>query len=71
MQIDQSLVEQAEILADGSEIHDVKGLVGMYRNIEDREVAAAFERELRSFVVRKRLARLPPASRRAKTFASI
>jgi hypothetical protein len=59
MSIDQSLIAEAESLADGSDIHNVTALVGMYRKLEDHELAAVFERELRQFVARKRLARLP------------
>jgi hypothetical protein len=60
MSIDQDLVAEAHRLTDGSDIHDILGLVAMYRSAVKEgveSVAAEFERGLRSYVVSKRVQR--------------
>jgi hypothetical protein len=48
-------------LSDGADIHDIAGLIGIYRSLaEVNGDATDLERELRSFVVNKRLAKLSP-----------
>ena len=54
-----NLADEALTLADGADIHDVAGLVAIYRHLEDAATRDEIERELRSFVARKRLAAIP------------
>jgi hypothetical protein len=55
MQETDTLASQALNLADGSDIHAVAGTVAVYRSlIRDGLDASELERELRSFVARKR-----------------
>jgi hypothetical protein len=49
------IAHEALYLADGADIHDIAGLVGIYRSLDDD--CEEIERELRAFVVRKRLER--------------
>ena len=56
MQIDDALTTEALSLADGTDVHDVAGMVAMYRCVATEGCDATdLERELRSFVARKRL----------------
>jgi hypothetical protein len=60
MQNDDALATEASNLADGADIHDVAGMVAMYRGmVRDGCDATDMERELRRYVVRKRLEREP------------
>jgi hypothetical protein len=50
------LAIEAMSLTDGADIHDVAGLVAIYRAmIREHLDATQLERELRSYVVRKRM----------------
>lgn len=56
MQIDDALTTEALSLADGTDVHDIVGMVAMYRSIvREGSDATDLERELPSFVARKRL----------------
>jgi hypothetical protein len=59
MIFDEVLTVEALNLADGSDIHDVAGMVGIYRSLakEDHETAAIaeLEAELRKYIARKRI----------------
>lgn len=58
MRIDNALTTEALNLADGADIHDVVGLVAMYRSVAREGCNVAdLERELRSYVARKRVRR--------------
>lgn len=58
MPVDESLATEALSLADGTDIHRVTGLVAMYRVVAKSGCETTeFERELHSFVIRKRAAR--------------
>jgi hypothetical protein len=58
MQFDESLTVEALNLADGSDIHDVAGMVAMYRSVAREGCdATELERELRRYVAGKRLQR--------------
>lgn len=55
---DDALANEAISLADGADIHDVTGMVAMYRAVAREGCDATdLERELRSYVVRKRVQR--------------
>jgi len=59
MRADDNLIIQVLSLADGWDIHEVVGLVAMYRSIANEGMGLAeFERELRAYIARKRLLRL-------------
>ncbi len=59
MRIDDSLTIEALNLADGSDIHDVAGMVAVYRSLEREGCdTAEFERELRRYIAAKRMERL-------------
>ena len=71
--MNDSLAIEAMNLADGTDIHDVAGLVAVYRSlIREGCDGADVGRDLRCYVVRKRIeleqVRLSPA--RAGSFAS-
>jgi hypothetical protein len=56
--MDNALTIEALGLADGADIHDVAGLVAMYRSMmRDGIDASELESELRRYVARKRLER--------------
>lgn len=56
--MDSSFADEALLLADGADVHNIKALVATYRNLKKPvEILDEIERELRSFVVRKRLER--------------
>jgi ATP phosphoribosyltransferase regulatory subunit HisZ len=56
--MDDALTIEALNLADGSDIHDVAGMVGIYRSlVQSRCDSTELETELRRFVLRKRLQR--------------
>ena len=57
-----NLADDALTLADGADIHDVAGLVAIYRSIEDAATRDEIEHELRAFVNRKRMERFATAS---------
>jgi hypothetical protein len=59
MSFDDSLATEALHLADGADIHDVSGLVAIYRSVA-REGLDTTELEyvLRRYVARKRMGRL-------------
>ena len=59
MQIDDTLTIEALNMADGADVHDVAGLVAMYRCLSREGLdATELERELRCYVAAKRLDRL-------------
>jgi hypothetical protein len=64
VQIDEALTTEALFLADGADIHDVAGMVAMYRSVA-REGLDTTELEyvLRRFVTRKRQERFCMASK--------
>jgi hypothetical protein len=59
MSFDEVLTVEALNLADGSDIHNVAGMVGIYRSLdkEDHETGAIaeLEAELRKYIARKRI----------------
>jgi hypothetical protein len=56
--LDDFLTIEAMNVADGRDVHDIAGLVAIYRGmIRDGIDASEIERELRSIVARKRVAR--------------
>jgi hypothetical protein len=58
MQFDDALAIEAMYLADGSDIHDVAGMVAIYRSVAREGLdAKELEGELRSYVAGKRLQR--------------
>lgn len=67
MRFDDSLAALALTLADGSDIHDVAGMVAVYRAVAKEGCNVAdLERELHRYVVRKRLQRAHLFRMRAK-----
>jgi hypothetical protein len=59
MHSDEVLATEAMNLADGSDIHDVTGMVAMYRSVAREGLdATGLERELRRYVVQKRVQRM-------------
>jgi hypothetical protein len=54
--LDEALATEALHLADGADIHDIAGMVGIYRGLAREGLdARELERELPRYVVRKRL----------------
>jgi hypothetical protein len=59
MQFDDSLAVEALNLADGSDIHDVAGMVAIYRSVARESCdTTEIERELRRYVAAKRMEHL-------------
>jgi hypothetical protein len=59
MPIDDSLATEALNLADGADIHNVAGMVAVYRSLMLEGLdARELERELRRYVVQKRVQRM-------------
>jgi hypothetical protein len=57
--IDEALATEALYLADGADIHDVAGMVAIYRSVRQEGLdATELEHELRCYVIRKRLRRV-------------
>jgi hypothetical protein len=55
MSYDDTLATEAINLADGADIHAVTGIVSIYRSVtREKYDAMELERELRSYVARKR-----------------
>ena len=60
---DDSPATEALFLADGADIHDVAGLVAMYRSLKREGLdATEFERKLRQYVSLKRMKRFGSAT---------
>ena len=63
MRFDDSLAVEALNLADGADIHDVAGMVAVYRSVAREGCdATELERELRRYVVGKRFAKQSAAA---------
>jgi hypothetical protein len=59
MKFDDALATEVLSLADGSDIHDVAGMVAVYRSVAlERCDTTELERELRRYVAVKRMGRL-------------
>jgi hypothetical protein len=59
MPFDDALTVEALNLADGADIHNVAGMVAMYRSVTREGLdASELERELRGYVASKRMEHL-------------
>jgi hypothetical protein len=71
MSFDDVLPTEALFLADGADIHNVAGLVAMYRCLKREGLdATEIERKLRHYVARKRMERLSVLATRASVSSS-
>jgi len=65
MPVDEWLISQALNLSDGADIHTLMGIIGIYRCLaaeqsdDCTDVCGAIEREIRQFLIKKRLSRIP------------